>query len=291
MTMFNGKLKKEAIAEYEYAYYMHELAMKSVVKDSETLQKTKEKLKTTINYSWSYLNSMKNKPEDIVVKIEKIKIEFKKFENAIFQIKAEFDKTAKSSTGLGAAGVAAGAGVAAFGPTAAMAVAMTFGTASTGTAISALSGVAATNAALAWLGGGAVIAGGGGMTAGSAFLALAGPVGWAIGGTALLGAGLFARSKNKKAAEEAFSRATEIRAHTQILKATVEEIKKTNSLIARTKNELNSMCYQVMNQTAGYNHDIKQISKDTTLLSTLMVLINNTHSAGELLNRPIGAQE
>ncbi len=33
-------------------------------------------------------------------------------------------------------------------------IATTFGTASTGTAISALSGVAATNAALTWLGGG-----------------------------------------------------------------------------------------------------------------------------------------
>jgi len=51
-------------------------------------------------------------------------------------------------------------------PTAAMWVATTFGTASTGTAISALSGAAAESAALAWLGGGTLAAGGGGMTAG-----------------------------------------------------------------------------------------------------------------------------
>ena len=42
----------------------------------------------------------------------------------------------------------------------------TFGLASTGTAISTLSGAAATNATLAWLGGGAIAAGGLGMTAG-----------------------------------------------------------------------------------------------------------------------------
>lgn len=42
------------------------------------------------------------------------------------------------------------------------------------------------------------------MTTGSAFWALAGPVGWVIGGTILFGTGLFARSKNKKIAEEAF---------------------------------------------------------------------------------------
>lgn len=42
-----------------------------------------------------------------------------------------------------------------------------FGTASTGTAIGTLSGVAAHNAALAWFGGGALAAGGGGMAAGT----------------------------------------------------------------------------------------------------------------------------
>ena len=59
-----------------------------------------------------------------------------------------------------------------------------------GLAISALSGAAATNAALAWLGGGALAAGGGGMAAGNVFLALAGPVGWAIAGVALIASGL-----------------------------------------------------------------------------------------------------
>ncbi len=44
------------------------------------------------------------------------------------------------------------------------------GAASTGTAISSLSGVAATNATLAWLGGGSIAAGGGGIAAGTAVL-------------------------------------------------------------------------------------------------------------------------
>ena len=71
--------------------------------------------------------------------------------------------------------------------------------ASTGTVISTLSGAAATNAALAWLGGGALAAGGGGMAAGEAFLALAGPVGWAIAGVALLVSGLmFWKTKTDK---------------------------------------------------------------------------------------------
>ena len=45
-----------------------------------------------------------------------------------------------------------------------------FAAASTGTAISSLSGAAATNAVLAWLGGGSLAAGGGGMAAGAALL-------------------------------------------------------------------------------------------------------------------------
>ena len=101
--------------------------------------------------------------------------------------------------GAGAAGIGAGVAVAALGPTTAMGVATTFGVASTGTAISSLSGAAATNAALAWLGGGALTAGGGGMAAGSAFLALAGPVGWVIAGVATLTSGLmFWKSKSDK---------------------------------------------------------------------------------------------
>ena len=46
-----------------------------------------------------------------------------------------------------------------------------FATASTGTAISSLTGAAASNAVLAWLGGGAVAAGGGGMAAGATVMA------------------------------------------------------------------------------------------------------------------------
>lgn len=63
--------------------------------------------------------------------------------------------------GFGALGAAASAqGAALWGVT-------TFATASTGTAISGLTGAAATNATLAWLGGGSVAAGGGGVVAGA----------------------------------------------------------------------------------------------------------------------------
>ena len=132
-----------------------------------------------------YVNRLANSPRGFDRSVREYRIEVDRFENAVHRIETEAARTAALGSGTGVAGATAGVGLAAFGPSVAMAVATTFGTASTGTAISALSGAAATNAALAWLGGGAVAAGGGGTAAGSALLALAGPVGWTIGGLAL----------------------------------------------------------------------------------------------------------
>lgn len=82
--------------------------------------------------------------------------------------------------GIASVGSGALAGVAAYGG------AMTFASASTGTAISALSGAAASNATLAWFGGGSLAAGGAGMAGGTLVLGgiVAGPV-LAVGGLVL----------------------------------------------------------------------------------------------------------
>ena len=65
---------------------------------------------------------------------------------------------------------AGGTAVGALTSVTAMGLVSTFATASTGTAISALSGAAATNATLAWFGGGAIAAGGGGTALGATVL-------------------------------------------------------------------------------------------------------------------------
>lgn len=78
------------------------------------------------------------------------------------------------------------------------------GAASTGTAIASLSGVAATNATLAWLGGGALAAGGGGMAAGTAVL------GGVVVGPALLVSGFFAQAKASKVETEVESHLKEM---------------------------------------------------------------------------------
>lgn len=103
--------------------------------------------------------------------------------------------------GLGGAVFGTAGGLAAAGGT--TAAVMALGTASTGTAISALSGVAATNATLAALGGGALAAGGGGMALGATVLGAAtAGVGLLVGGAIFALVGSSISGKADKAWEE-----------------------------------------------------------------------------------------
>lgn len=149
------------------------------------LFRQRERSVDLIEYVRILVNSIAKTPKDFDTKIEGINKKRAEFLESEEFARQELELARKSAFGT-AAGLAAGAAVASLAPSAALWVATTFGTASTGTAIASLSGAAANSAALAWLGGGAVVAGGGGMASGSALLALAGPVGWAIGGTSLL---------------------------------------------------------------------------------------------------------
>lgn len=96
----------------------------------------------------------------------------------------------------GAAAGAAAGGAAAYGS---FLAAVSFGTASTGVAVSTLSGAAATNAALAILGGGTLAAGGAGVAGGAALLA-----GVVAAPAALLavGAMVWVARRNKKQKQE-----------------------------------------------------------------------------------------
>ncbi len=100
-------------------------------------------------------------------------------------------------------GTASAVIVAAGANAAVMATASAIGTASTGAAISSLSGAAAQNASLAWLGGGAVAAGGGGMAVGGVVLMVitAAPA-VAIGGFTLGILGTKARTRSRQYAAE-----------------------------------------------------------------------------------------
>lgn len=103
-----------------------------------------------------------------------------------------------------AAGAARAVAAGAASSEAAMALVGLYGTASTGTAIGSLSGAAATNATLAWLGGGSLAAGGGGMAAGSVVLG-----GITLAPILLVG-GLVLSSEGEKALSEAHAYAARV---------------------------------------------------------------------------------
>ena len=100
------------------------------------------------------------------------------------------------------------------------------GTASTGTAISTLSGAAAANATLAWFGGGSLATGGLGMAGGAAVL------GMAAAGPALLFAGISADSASSEALEEAEKLEKEMFKNLPKLKRGKEFIKVAKKYIA-----------------------------------------------------------
>lgn len=178
-------------------------------KTQEAINKTNKKINELGKYSNDLCNNLndiqalfdeiRNMPNDKKLeceKLEKIRLNWKQQAE---KIENDYKEAAIKNAGAGVAGAGIGVAVVALGPTAAMGIATTFGVASTGTAISALSGAAATNAALAWLGGGALAAGGGGIVAGNAFLALAGPIGWVLASTAVIASSLvFWKSSSDK---------------------------------------------------------------------------------------------
>lgn len=184
------KLSKLKIAQQQ-----EEDAVKKTNEKIAELGHNTDVLYISLNAIQSLFDRIRNVPKEERLKYEKLKVKRLDWKQKAENIEMEYKKAEVKATGqgaafVGAAGVGAGVAVAALGPTVAMGIATTFGVASTGTAISTLSGAAATNAALAWLGGGALNAGGGGMAAGSALLALAGPVGGTIVGISVVVSGL-----------------------------------------------------------------------------------------------------
>jgi len=104
-------------------------------------------------------------------------------------------------------------------------------TASTGTAISTLSGAAATNATLAWLGGGTIAAGGGGVALGTMVL------GGIVAGPALAIFGHIVGNKGEEALNNARSnreQAKTIQDEASLMVGKLEAIEKISSLANHT---------------------------------------------------------
>ena len=226
-------------------------------------------------------DKIRNVPSDKKLQYEELKQIRLNWKQQAEKIEKDYQEAAIKNAGAGAAGAGLGVAVVTMGPTVAMGVATTFGVASTGTAISALSGAAATNAALAWLGGGALAAGGGGMAAGEAFLALAGPVGWAIAGVSLVASGLlfWKRSSDKKHLENVFTAIS----HRDVksYELAIVELKERISRIIDESGKLNEAIENI--QTFGLDYNLMTEEQQYALGSYVNLMLSST----QLLINPI----
>jgi hypothetical protein len=161
-------------------------------------------------------------------------------------------------------------------------IATTFGTTSTGTAISTLSGAAASQAALAWLGGGAVAAGGAGTAGGSALLALAGPVGWGLAGATLLTSIVLFERRELKLKKQKQEELLEIKANTERI---AEVNAKIESLLDKTSDLRTQLSEALKEAMPLYGRDYTKLSDEEQM--RLGSIVNNAKSLSGLLAQGI----
>ena len=263
---------KDSITEYNNAYtLMNDKGVQLFVERNRAID--------TITFVEDFVSSIANHPKTFDADFEEIRENRSQFVDSCEFADRELQEARKAACDAGA-GLAAGASVAFMAPTAAMWIATTFGTASTGTAISALSGAAATNAALAWLGGGALTAGGGGMVAGNALLAMAGPIGWTIAGATLLSSILLFKNKKAKLNKQ---KNDEIEA----VKKNIENVKEMDSritdLLDKTKAVRNGLNQTYMTCASLYAADYHTLDDQQKL--QLGNMVNSTKALSALLGQ------
>lgn len=278
--MFNQYLKNDCMMNLEAAINKYEIEKSKTIKASEELFNLRNSCLNTILSFETYISKLANAPKEFNKTISEFYAEYQEFQSLIKEFQRRDSENAKKASTSAGMGIGLAVGVAALAPTAAMAVATTFGVASTGTAIASLTGAAATNAALAWLGGGALAAGGGGIAGGSTLLALAGPVGWIIGGVALAGSAAYYSVKNAEIAEKCNQDRRAILADTANLRTGLQEISRLYTLTLQEKQGIQSMLNQLTGKTSD---NYLEFSSDQK--SLLASAVNHVRILSSLLNK------
>ena len=271
-------------------------------KAKKILKNSEDELKNAKNKTAEALSSLGKKKIDIYNKhlthfiksFEKLKnVELEKSpgleELAKFKIDkksfAELKKTAEIVTSI-ATGAGSGAVAGAVTALGAYSLAGTFASATTGTAIATLHGVAATNATLAFFGGGSIAAGGGGIAAGM----------WVLGGLvaapamAVMGIimGLKA-SKNLDNAKTNLVTANEVEEEMKVWISACDGIRKRSDLFTKNLIKLESILHR---QLAKFEYIIAtegvDYSKYSDAAQNLVVMLLGTVQAVKaLLDTPL----
>ncbi|BDC39192.1 hypothetical protein [Paraburkholderia terrae] len=163
---------------------------------------------------------------------------------------ARFQKEYGSVSSIGA-GVVTGSTMA----IGSWALVSTFGAASTGAAIAELSGVAATNATLAWFGGGSLAVGGAGMT-GGAFI---------LGGLVAIPLVVVAAKGTHKKAKEVEDETVKVEEATVTLRGQIDAMTEVLPLVQSKKRDADETCEAFVDETAR----LRKIIRPWGLLSLL----------------------
>lgn len=153
-----------------------------------------------------------------------------------------------------------------------------FGTASTGTAISGLSGAAAWNATLAWLGGGSLAAGGGGMALGTVVLGgiTVGPA-LAVGGFMLAGEGEKALTNARKYEAKVNTEVAKLKEARDFL----QQVKRRTTELADLLYNLNTRVTVILNELEAQPFDL---DRDTSKFQQVVMLVT---ALVEIMKTPI----
>lgn len=282
--MFNASLKKQALKIHEDMVNSYNESYKAMSHVCERLYETRTDSVKTIQVIQTVINSIANTPKEFTTTFGQVEKELANFKETERYAQEAYDVSVKAGVNI-AGGMAAGIGIASMAPTAMMSIATTFGTATTGTAISALSGAVAQKAAYAWLGrtfAGFAVKQGAGMAAGQAFLALAGPIGWGITATSAGVSLISMTGKNKEIADKAIEEAKEIakaREELDEVTAKVDDLRDRTLLLL---NDLNQQKTRILGFT---NADYAVLGVDDKKF--LGTLVNNTQTLATLLNTAI----
>ncbi len=189
---------------YETARAQYEDRLNTINEELEGLGRRRFESVKTLRLAVEFLRKAKVKNRDLYEELDIATETLAKWETPSGDLSKEIGNAVKSVT----AGVSTTLGV--------YTTVGLLGTASTGTAISTLSGVAAKNATLAWLGGGSLAAGGGGMALGAVTLGSL-----AVGPTALV-VGLIKSREASKFETQAEEKKAEMQVATAQIKQQME---------------------------------------------------------------------
>lgn len=280
-----AKAAKDEPDEYDLAVIAYNMAYTNLSDAGLDLHAQRVRAIDLMEHVEELVNSIANHPKSFDSGLSEIIAHRNEFKEAEAFAREELEAARQSATGAGA-GVAAGMAVASMAPSAALWVATTFGTASTGTAISTLSGAAATQAALAWLGGGALATGGGGTAAGSALLAMAGPIGWGIAGATLLASIVLFTKKKLDLRNEKQKELTAVKRNTERASEMAAEI---GALLEKTTTLRDGLSGLYSKCMTSYGADFSKITSNEQ--DNLAAMVNNTLSLSCLLNEQVAPME